>query len=64
MRVKEAAQVLGFSIDTLKRLEEEKRIPPPRRNHFGHRYYDQELLEAARAAYFSSNWKPTKRNVA
>ena len=62
MRAKEASQTLGFSIDTLKRLEEKGLIPAPRRNHAGHRYYDPEILAAARAAYFS--WKPTKQNVA
>jgi len=35
MRAKEASQNLGFSIDTLKRLEEKGLIPAPRRNHSG-----------------------------
>jgi MerR-like DNA binding protein len=52
MRAKEAAKAAGFSIDSLKRLEEKGLIPAPRRSRSGQRYYSQEIIEAARAAYF------------
>jgi DNA-binding transcriptional MerR regulator len=52
MRAKEAAKAAGFSIDSLKRLEEQGLIPAPQRSRSGQRYYSQEIIEAARAAYF------------
>jgi len=64
MRAKEAARAVGFSIDSLKRLEEKGLIPAPRRNRAGHRYYDQQILDAARAAYFPSERPKKEDNVA
>lgn len=57
MRAKEAAKAAGFSIDSLKRLEEKGLIPAPRRSRSGQRYYSQEIVDAARAAYFPPNPK-------
>jgi len=55
MRCKEAAQALGISIDSLKRLEVSGLIPAPRRSRSGHRHYTPEILAAARAAYFPAD---------
>jgi len=69
MRIREAAQTLGISRESLVKLEEEGLIRPPR-SRGGHRFYPPATLEEARKAFFPANPKIhtppagfTKRNA-
>jgi hypothetical protein len=69
MRIREAAQELGISRESLAKLEKEGLIQPLR-SRGGHRFYPPAILEAARQAFFPAEPKIhtppagfTKRNV-
>ena len=51
MRIREAAQALGISRESLAKLEKEGLIRPPR-SRGGHRFYPPDTLEQARRAFF------------
>lgn len=58
--IREAASLLGFSIDTLRRWDKSKKFPSERKGDSGHRYYSKErisqFLEAQDVFLLAKKW--------